>query len=197
MVSQERTTCICYPCIRVDADWVAVRTRGPKKLCRWELGTPPERRRFQLLFFSSLFYFNPYSRGDEGSQDGCRARQRSPIGTGPWVPNLQLELPGFDTQRIMGMATGAGRIATMLQRELQSRGPECGEGCVGLQLRYHGVPRAIGLPELSDRLKAAQDAAANMTAETVAASMSREEKLRLSRVRNIGIAVRGPHRPAG
>lgn len=40
-----------------------------------------------------------------------------------------------------------------------------------------------------DRLKAAQDAAANLTAEAVAANMSPEEAHRLSRVRNIGIAV--------
>ncbi|KJR85888.1 elongation factor G [Sporothrix schenckii 1099-18] len=38
-------------------------------------------------------------------------------------------------------------------------------------------------------LKAAQDAAANMTAESVAANMSPEEAKRLSRVRNIGIAA--------
>lgn len=40
------------------------------------------------------------------------------------------------------------------------------------------------------RLKAAQDAAKNLTAETVAKSMTDAEKMKLARVRNIGIAVR-------
>ena len=51
---------------------------------------------------------------------------------------------------------------------------------------------SIGLLMGEDRrLKQAKDiAAANMTADAVAAKMSPEEAKRLSRVRNIGIAVR-------
>lgn len=40
------------------------------------------------------------------------------------------------------------------------------------------------------RIKHVQEQAANMTAETARAAMSPEEAKRLSRVRNIGIAVR-------
>lgn len=42
---------------------------------------------------------------------------------------------------------------------------------------------------LLNRLRKAVEDAANLTPEAVAAKMSPEEKLRLSRVRNIGIAV--------
>ena len=52
--------------------------------------------------------------------------------------------------------------------------------------------------EQLSRLKQAKElAAANMTPEAAAASMTPEEAKRLSMVRNIGIAVRGPSAPSG
>lgn len=44
-----------------------------------------------------------------------------------------------------------------------------------------------------DSLKKAQEDAASLTPEFVAANMSKEEAARLSRVRNIGIAVWAPN----